>query len=210
MMTHMFSLDALGDDGQVFSDFLRLRHHYFVQDLSWNVPSNGRAEMDQYDNLTARYVVVTDQGKVVAGARTLPTSAQWGGWGYMIGDAAAGRLPGIPQQAMPVPVNDPGLWECTRLVVSDALSGAARNLALARVVRGLCQVAAREGAHSLMSLSPILFQRVLARMGYAPEPMGEMFTGAEDGRRYRVFKMPIPDFALQPLEEERKQDRAVA
>lgn len=54
--------------------------------------------MDQYDNPTAHYSLVIDKGRVVGGARAMPTTAIRGDHTYMLRDAAAGKLPGIPRQ----------------------------------------------------------------------------------------------------------------
>ena len=83
-----FDLSNLHRYGSAFYEYLQLRKQYFVDTLHWDIPHNDAVEMDQYDNPTAFYSLVIDQGKVVGGARAMPTTAQWGSHSYMLRDAA--------------------------------------------------------------------------------------------------------------------------
>jgi N-acyl-L-homoserine lactone synthetase len=48
-----FDLSRLHNHGATFWDYLRLRKHFFVDTLHWDIPHNDEFEMDQYDNPTA-------------------------------------------------------------------------------------------------------------------------------------------------------------
>lgn len=193
MQTEIFSLSHLDGNGRNFSKYLALRYSHFVRDLGWSVPHANDCELDQYDNLNARYVLITHRGDVIAGARAVASSAQWMQWSYMIGDAQKGLLPGIPKNALPVINPSIETWECTRLVVSPGCAAGERSNALKLVVKGLCDVAYSEGGKTLVSLSPLTMQRMLRSLGYDPSSIGRTFTGDEDGRKYGVFSMPIPE-----------------
>ncbi len=197
-----FGLAGLHRHGSAFYDFLALRKRFFVDQLGWDIPHDDTVEMDQYDNPTARYSLVLDAGQVVGGARAMPTSARWGQHTYMLGDAAAGKLADIPASVMHDAVAQPDVWECTRLVVSDALrSHSDRSRCLSLIVGGLVDVAAEEGATRLMSLSPLSLVRALRQLGFAAERIGEAYRNEGDGRKYAVLSMPaLPAQGLVPPE----------
>lgn len=177
--------------GSAFYDFLKLRKKRFVDDLGWNLSHNGIVEMDQYDTPLAHYSVVLRDGCVVGGARTMSTTASWGGHTYMIRDALAGKLSDIPPGIIKNEINSPDVWECTRLVIDDSLtSHADRSKCLGLIVDGLVSVARREGAHELVSLSPVSLLRALRQLGYSANRLGDAYSNASDGRRYAVLAMP--------------------
>jgi N-acyl-L-homoserine lactone synthetase len=197
-----FNLSTLHTHGPAFFDYLRLRKHFFVDVLGWDIPHDGSVEMDQYDNPTAFYSLVLRNGRVVGGARTMATTARWGKHTYMLKDAFDGMLEDIPPGVMPECVVNDRTWECTRLVVSDELTGAAeRGLCLQLIVDGLVRTANAHGGAELMSLSPITLVRALRQLGYQARRVGEPYTNPGDRRTYAVLAMPAePVMALMAAE----------
>ncbi len=186
-----FDLSDLHLHGTAFYDYLRLRKHFFVDTLGWDIPHNETVEMDQYDNPLAHYSLVLRDGKVIGGARTMPTTSNWGAHTYMLRDAVNGKLVDIPAQVLSSEIRTPDVWECTRLVLSDSLrTHAERSECLSLVVDGLIRVARQNGASELMSLSPVSLMRALRQLGYAANRIGEPYENAGDGRRYAVLSMP--------------------
>lgn len=187
-----FNLQGLHRHGTAFYEYLALRKHFFVDALGWDIPHDERVEMDQYDNPLAWYSLVLRDGAVVGGARTMATTARWGGHSYMLRDALCGKLEDIPASAMPGDVCTPAVWECTRLVISDEVRGADdRRECLDLIVGGLTRVARDNGARELMSLSPLTLQRALRGLGFDVHLMGDRYRDAEDGRMYAVMAMPV-------------------
>lgn len=176
--------------GPAFREYLRLRKMFFVDLLGWDIPHNDEVEMDQYDNPCASYSLVLRRGVVVGGARTMPTTATWGRHTYMLRDALCGRLEEIPAKAMPLDIASSEVWECTRLVISDSVSGQSdRAECLSLIVEGLVDVTNRNGGCELVSLSPLPLMRALRQLGFAATRLGEPYLG-DDGRRYAVLRMP--------------------
>lgn len=190
-MDHVtFNLSSLHLHGSAFYEFLALRKQFFVDQLHWDIPHDDHVEMDQYDNPRAYYSLVLKDGKVVGGARAMATTAIWGEHTYMLRDAVNGKLADIPEDIMGREVASDEIWECTRLVMSDDLNThAERSTCLSLIVRGLVEVAGRNGAERLISLSPLALMRALRQLGYAAERIGEPYLN-EDGRKYAVLAMP--------------------
>ncbi len=161
--------------------------------LGWDVPHNENYEMDQYDNPTAWYSLLLQDGKVLGGARVMPTTSTWGKHTYMLRDAFRGTIDTIPERAMPSEISTPMVWECTRLVVSDNLrTQQQRSEGLSLIVDGLVEIASQQGASELMTLSTISLMRALRQLGFPADQMGEPYRDPGDGRRYAVLRMPIP------------------
>lgn len=185
-----FNLANMHHFGSAFFDFLALRKTFFVDHLGWDIPHDESYEMDQYDNPSASYSLVLKDGKVVGGARVMPTTARWGSHSYMLRDALKGKLIDIPPEVMTEDIVDNDLWECTRLVIADEVrTHADRSVCLSLIVDGLIAVAAEKGASKLMSLSPLALMRALRQLGYDADRIGEPYLNEGDGRRYAVLSM---------------------
>jgi len=185
-----FNLANMHVHGDAFFQFLGLRKRHFVDQLGWDIPHDDKVEMDQYDNPTAHYSLVLVDGQVVGGARAMSTAVRWGDHTYMLRDAVAGKLADIPADIMGSEVAKDSIWECTRLVMSDELAThAERSTCLKLIVSGLVDVAGRNGADRLMSLSPLALKRALRQLGFAAEQVGQPYKN-DDGRRYAVLEMP--------------------
>lgn len=185
-----FELSSLHRYGPAFYEFLALRKRHFVDKLGWDIPHNDTVEMDQYDNPLAHYSVVMRDGKVIGGARTMPTTAVWGSHTYMLKDALDGKLVDIPPEVMPSDMHASSIWECTRLVIADELrTHPERHECLRLIVKGLVDVAAAQGADRLISLSPLALTRALRQFGYDAERIGEPYFNEGDGRKYAVLSM---------------------
>lgn len=187
-----FDLSNLHLHGTAFYDFLRLRKRHFVDSLGWDIPHNALVEMDQYDNPTAHYSLVLQDGEVIGGARCMPTSAEWGQYSYMLRDAAEGKLGDIPTDVLDRPMVDGTIWECTRLVIDDSVTCAEdRTRCLDLIVDGLAKVARDNGAERMISLSPLALARVLRKLGWDATRIGKPHHNTGDGRRYAMLTMPV-------------------
>lgn len=190
---HNITFDFLGQHrhGAAFHDYLRLRKRFFVDELRWDIPHNDDVEMDQYDNPCAHYSVVTRWGKVLGGARIMPTSAAWGRHTYMLRDASRGRIDEIPRDLMPADVASDQVWECTRLVISSCLTTQAeRAECLSLIVEGLVGIAQARGGAELVTLTRPALMRALRQLGYPVSRMSEPYRNASDGLEYAVLAMP--------------------
>ncbi|HCP81559.1 MAG TPA: autoinducer synthase [Octadecabacter sp.] len=184
-----FELSHVHLHGPAFFDYLSLRKQFFVDALHWQIPHNAEVEMDQYDNPMARYsLVLDDDGNVLAGARAMSTAAQWGDHTYMLKDAMTGKLDSIPSNLLDDVIESPKVWECTRLVISpEVKSMRVRTQCLDLIVGGLIDMANKEGADTLISLSNLWLLRALKRLGYGAELLGEPYQNDDDGHKYAVM-----------------------
>lgn len=186
-----FSMSDFHTHGSAFFEYLGLRKRFFVDVLGWDIPHNDKVEMDQYDNPLAYYSLVLRDGHVVGGARTMPTTSSWGDHTYMLRDAVSGKLEDIPDGVMDLEIETPKIWECTRLVVSNSITGQAeRSECLKLVVDGLISIVEENGGDRMISLSPITLLRALRKLGYDASRIGEPYANEMDGRRYAVLTMP--------------------
>lgn len=183
-----FELSNVHQHGSSFYDYLALRKQFFVDTLNWQIPHNADVEMDQYDNPMARYsLVISDDGRVLAGARGMSTSISWGEHTNMLKDAMAGKLPTIPADIMDTVIDDPKVWECTRFVISPELTTPQdRAYCLDLILGGLIDMANREGADKLIALSNLWLLRTLRQLGYGPKLLCQPYECGDDGRRYAV------------------------
>lgn len=186
--------------GSAFHEYLKLRKSFFVDELKWDIPHDDSVEMDQYDNPCAHYSLVMKGGRVVGGARVMPTSSEWGSHSYMLRDAMHGRLSQIPSVAMPTDISTESVWECTRLLISNEMGcRSERSECLSLIVGGLVDIANRNGGFELVSLSPLPLMRALRQLGFAASRLGEPYRSETDGRSYAVLHMPA--ISAMPVEQ---------
>lgn len=190
MQNITFDLSDMHLHGTAFFQFLGLRKRFFVDGLGWDIPHDERVEMDQYDNPSAHYSLVMRDGRVIGGARAMPTTAAWGPHTYMLRDAAKGMLADIPGDVMDADLATPRIWEITRFVVEDSLCAAERSRCLTMILDGLVCIAQERGGIELMSLSPVPMVRALRQLGYPAKRVGQPHVDTGDGRRYAVISMP--------------------
>lgn len=189
MRLSVFNLATAHEHGSVFYDYLALRKRFFVDDLKWDIPHDEFVEMDQYDTPQSYYSVVSHCGRVIGGARVLPTQARWGGATYMLGDARRGLIDGIPKQIVPEDIEGPDIWECTRLAFDAELTPAQRLACLDLVVDGAVTAARERGATRMVALSQVGLVRAVRKLGYAPTQCGPAYRDAQNGRAYAVLTM---------------------
>jgi len=193
MQTKIFELAGLHVHGAAFFDYLALRKRFFVDQLGWDIPHNDKYEMDQYDNPTAWYSLVVEDGKVLGGARVAPTTSSWGEHTYMMRDAFEGRINSIPKSALPDNVASDQVWEMTRLVMSDDLTNFAdRRMCLQLICDGCIDIVQSHGCEELRAMSSVAMLRVLRQTGYPVDRLGSTWRDPGDGRQYSAMKMDIP------------------
>lgn len=188
---HCITFDFLEQyrHGNAFCQYLRIRKRFFVDALGWNIPHDDDVEMDQYDNPCAHYALVLRGTTVVGGARVMPTTACWGRHTYMLRDAWRGEI-AIPRGVVAEDIATEEIWECTRLVISDELSGQAdRSKCLSLMLSAAAELVREHGGCELISLSPVPLARTLRQLGFPARRVGESYRET-DGRSYAMLRMP--------------------
>jgi N-acyl-L-homoserine lactone synthetase len=131
-------------------------------------------EYDQYDTPMSRWLAVHDDaGRVLAGARLTPTTAQCGVYTYMIRDAQNGLLQSIPQDLLfePAPIG-PHIWEVTRGFIAHDIPSSLRHKVRMRLVRQLLRTSREEGIGKMLALLPSNWHRWAARCALDMAPAG--------------------------------------
>lgn len=180
------------------NNFMRFRKEVFVEKMDWPLFTADDKEFEQYDGLSAVYVIAHEDGVVCGGTRLIQTTKTIGfkgavGYSYMLRDAFLGRLEGLPSNICDEePPTEDNIWELTRLasnpsslVGKDVLNAA--NDFLLSVGATHCLVLARP---------PLL--RMAKSMGFNPRKLGQI-RGNESGK-FVAFESTVID-RNQPLQD---------
>ncbi|SEQ36918.1 N-acyl-L-homoserine lactone synthetase [Loktanella sp. DSM 29012] len=174
MQATTLSFANLHNHGELFANILRARRESFIVRNNWKLPESMGMEFDQYDTPASRWLAVHDvDGRVLAGVRLTPTTAQCGVYSYMIRDAQNGLLSSIPDDLLfgAAPV-DSGTWEVTRGFIVHDLPAAQRQRVRIRLVNQMLRTARTEGIGRMIALLPSNWGRWAGRCHLTMEPAG--------------------------------------
>lgn len=174
MQTTTLSFANIHNHGELFANLLRARRQSFIVQNRWDLPEAMGMEFDQYDTPASRWVVVHDElGRVLAGNRLTPTTAQCGIYSYMIRDAQRGLLSSLPADLLydEAPV-DPHCWECTRVFVLHNTPQLIRRRVHGFMVEAMVKSARELGASQLIAITPANWPRWYGRCGLAATGIG--------------------------------------
>ncbi|WP_343081915.1 acyl-homoserine-lactone synthase [Ostreiculturibacter nitratireducens] len=189
MQTTTLSFENLHNYGELFANMLRARRELFIVHNKWNLPEAMGMEFDQYDTPASRWVVVHDEnGKVLAGNRLTPTTAQCGIYSYMIRDAQRGLLDTIPSNLLydEAPVSD-HVWESSRLFVAHDTPANIRRQVHARLIAEIGNSSRQLGASRCLTLLAANWPRWAGRVGVEMTAMGPVLN--IDGVENQVVSM---------------------
>jgi N-acyl-L-homoserine lactone synthetase len=189
MLTTTLSFANLHQHGELFANMLRARRELFIVHNKWKLPEALGMEYDQYDTPASRWVVVHDEeGKVMAGNRLTPTTAQCGIYTYMIRDAQRGLLDTIPDTLLyeEAPVAD-HIWESSRLFVAHDVPAAIRRRVHAQLISQLGDTVRSLGATHCLTLLSATWPRWADRVGVKMKAMGPVLE--IDGIENQVVMM---------------------
>jgi N-acyl-L-homoserine lactone synthetase len=173
METTTLSFENMHQHGALFSNMLRARHRTFIETKNWDLPAEAGMEFDQYDTAQSRWCCVHENGRVMAGVRLTPTTAQCGLYTYMVRDAQRGLLDTIPGNLLwdSAPVA-PHIWDANRLFVVSDVDQSIRRRVQMSLMSEMVHTARDLGASVLIGLLPTLIPRLARRLGIDMAPAG--------------------------------------
>lgn len=168
----------LHNHGQLFANIIHARRDLANSKNKWDMPRALGATYDQYDTPQANWLAVhDDEGRIMAGARLTPTTAQCGVYSYMIKDAQNGLLDTVPQNVLyeDAPV-DEEIWEVTKgFVAPDIPTSIRRNVHL-ELVGQILRTSRAEGVSRMLALMPANWARWGARCQLDLKAAGPVFS----------------------------------
>lgn len=174
MLSTTLSFANLHNHGELFANLLRARRESFIVRNRWDLPQTMGMEYDQYDTPVSRWMAVHDgSGRVLAGLRLTPTTAQCGVYSYMIRDAQRGLLESIPSDLLyeEAPVSE-GTWEVTRGFVVHDIPASIRQKVRMKLVMQMLRTSREEGIRRMVALLPSNWNRWAARCSLEMEAAG--------------------------------------
>ncbi|OAN74916.1 N-acyl-L-homoserine lactone synthetase [Jannaschia sp. EhC01] len=173
MQMTTLSFENFHTHGPLFTNMLKARHRTFIEEMGWEIPSEGNMEFDQYDTAQSRWVCVHDGARVLAGVRLTPTTASCGIYSYMVRDAQRGLLDAIPANLLDedAPIA-PHIWDANRLFVAEGVETDIRREVQLSLMGHMVRSARELGATTLLGLLPIGIPRLGRRLGIDMEAGG--------------------------------------
>lgn len=146
----------------LMSNLARYRHRVFVEKLGWDLACQGDLEFDQFDRPDTVYMAARREDGALAGvARLLPTDRP-----YLLGEVFPQLMGGLP---LP---RTSRVWELSRFAAVDfdsaRTAGAMRQFSspvTLSLLREVLALAAANGVHRLITVSPLGVERLLRRTG---------------------------------------------
>jgi len=166
----------------VLAAMFEARKKVFVDLLRWNVPVvEDRFEIDQFDDIHARYLIVVDgSGRHRASARLLPTDRP---------GILSTLFPDLCEEAPPSASN---IFEITRFCLSPRLRAADRREARDILVTGLARYALDAGIQAYVGVAEIAWMQQILAFGWDCLPLG--LPRQVDGRMLGALRIDIdPD-----------------
>lgn len=146
---------------EVYAGFARYRQKVFVERLGWQLNCDDGMELDQFDGPDTLYVIArSPAGKVIGGARLLPTTGR-----YLLAEVFPQLLGGRPAPC------SPDVWEVSRFAamdldhVRDHDTGFSSPAAIG-LLEATIDAASDRGAQRLITVSPLGVERLLRKAGF--------------------------------------------
>lgn len=176
-----------GEGSRYLDQFLVVRKEEFIVRKQWgNLSEYEDREFDVYD-VGAKYALLTEFGRVLAGARILRTDQKRAtGFGarpysYMLLDAFEGCLPGMPKEiCWERPPVSREVWEVTRIV-----SLPERRLGVI-LFEKICDYFVSVGATLAVFIGPPAFIPLLRRSDFDAVPLGPVIGEGRDAYQAMV------------------------
>lgn len=155
------------------------RKRVFVDLLGWDLPVlAGRFEVDQFDDIHARYLILTDsEGQHLASARLLPTDRP-----HLLGSLFA-DLCDVP------PPTGPSIWEITRFCLDRRLRAGERRRWRDVLVHGIATYALEQGITRYVGVAEPAWREQILAFGWEAHALGPI--GMVGGMRLGALQIEI-------------------
>jgi len=192
MLTTTLSFDNLHTNGDLFTTLFRARTRSLSMETKLEFPETDGMEYDQYDTPASRWIAVHENGKVLAGVRLTPTTAECGVYSYMIRDAQRGLLDTLPSNLLDyeAPVAS-YIWEASRVFISDDVPERRRARAQASLVAEMTSAARTLGASQIIGLMPAQWARWTDYLGLDVEVVGPEIEVDDTLTKVGVLKLAL-------------------
>jgi acyl homoserine lactone synthase len=168
------------EDDPLTLGFARFRKRLFVDRLGWQLKVSDDCEFDEFDNSSAVYCVIKDDGGIVAGFRAIRSDSPY---------LARSVFPQLASER-PYP-NRADCWEISRFGIDST----SRNPQIARANYSVMfRFALRRQASALIAIADLSYERYLATLGITTLRYGQPVTIGTDalGRPMEVVAGEIP------------------
>lgn len=148
---------------QVLRSMFEARKRVFIDLLKWDLPAlAGRFELDQFDDVDANYLIVTDvEGEHLASARLLLTTRP-----ALLDSLFPALVAGdVPQ--------GPDVLEITRFCLSPGIGADRRRVARDALLVGLAEFALANGVTTYTGVAELAWFRQIQTFGWRCTALGE-------------------------------------
>ncbi|HEY9553148.1 acyl-homoserine-lactone synthase [Allosphingosinicella sp.] len=161
-MLHIFEGGGRLAEDAVLAAMFEARKRVFVDLLGWDVPVlAGRFEVDQFDDVHARYLVLTDrQGSHLGSARLLDTRRP-----HILG----ALYPELCEEEVP---SGTGIAEITRFCLDRRLRAPERLIVRNQLVSALVDHALGAGIHLYTGVAEMGWLQQILSFGWVCRPLG--------------------------------------
>ena len=150
-------------------ELFEYRHKVFIEQLGWELKTNGSIETDEFDNEHTCYVIAkNNEGDITGCSRLLPTTQP-----YLLECIFPMLLEGV------FPPKSKDIWELSRFT-SMNVSGLKGNNngqmtgdLTQRLLWESFDIAKQNGARGIVSVSPLGIERLLKSMGIEGQRLGK-------------------------------------
>ena len=143
----------------------RLRRKVFKDRLDWSVSTTGDIEIDRYDTLDVRYLVVADRGAVLGCVRLLPTTGP-----NMLSDTFPELLDGGPAPRSSLIAESSRF--CVDTKATDAKTDGGLRQATFMLFAAMLEWGEARGLASIATVTDLRMERILRRAGWTLERLG--------------------------------------
>ncbi|MFT6097805.1 MAG: N-acyl-L-homoserine lactone synthetase [Arenicella sp.] len=149
-------------------ELFQYRYKVFIEQLGWELKTEGNIETDQFDNKhTCHVIAKTSDGDIIGCSRLLPTTQP-----YLLECIFPSLLNGLP------PPKEKDIWELSRFTSMnvDSLKGGSKGQMTGELTQSLLwesfDIAKQNGAKGIVAVSPLGVERLLKSMGIKGQRLG--------------------------------------
>ncbi|MFA0440941.1 hypothetical protein BCU70_00055 [Vibrio sp. 10N.286.49.C2] len=160
----------------------QLRYQVFVERLRWSISTQNQLDIDEYDQLDSKYILIEYEGRVAACWRLLHTNQP-----YMLNNT-------FPELLQGEVFNDESIVELTRFAVDREIAKRASHINFTSLLFYLVvQYAIEQGYTEYVTLTSTGIERIMRLIGIPSTRLGDGKVHLLDTTRSVALRVPIND-----------------